>query len=53
VFEPSILGALLQDHPLTSGFSPEETARRLKELGIVMYAGAPNIADIEGTISHI
>ncbi|KAG8730772.1 hypothetical protein FRC11_005859 [Ceratobasidium sp. 423] len=37
--EPSIIGALLQDHSLTSGLSAEEKDRRLKEIGMVFYAG--------------
>ncbi|KAJ1300372.1 hypothetical protein OPQ81_005191 [Rhizoctonia solani] len=37
--EPSIIGALIQDHPLTSGLTPEEKDRRLREIGMVFYAG--------------
>ncbi|CAE6473296.1 unnamed protein product [Rhizoctonia solani] len=36
--EPSIVGYLLQDEDLTSGLSPEEKEKRLKEL-IVIYGG--------------
>ncbi|CAE6537345.1 unnamed protein product, partial [Rhizoctonia solani] len=39
VAEPSIIGALMQDHTLTSGLSEEEKDRRLKEIGMVFYAG--------------
>ncbi|CAE7144555.1 unnamed protein product [Rhizoctonia solani] len=33
----SLLGALLQDHELVSGLSPEEKDERLKEIGIVLF----------------
>jgi hypothetical protein len=39
--EPSMLGALLQDHDLTSGLGTEERDDRLKELGLAIYAGEP------------
>jgi hypothetical protein len=39
IAEPSILGALLHDHDLTSGLIVEERDIRLKELGIIAYAG--------------
>ncbi|KAH7335701.1 cytochrome P450 [Rhizoctonia solani] len=39
VAEPSILSALLQEHKLVSNLSPEERDRRLKQLGISIYAG--------------
>ncbi|KAH7335709.1 cytochrome P450 [Rhizoctonia solani] len=37
--KPSILGSLLQEHPLTSHMSPEEKESNLKELAFIIYAG--------------
>ncbi|KAH7322058.1 CyP450 monooxygenase [Rhizoctonia solani] len=42
VAEPSLLNSLLQDHNLTSNLTPEENDRRLKELGITLFAGKSN-----------
>jgi hypothetical protein len=39
VAEPSILGAILQDHELTSSLAPEERDKCLKDLAIVLYGG--------------
>ncbi|KAF8598882.1 cytochrome P450 [Ceratobasidium sp. AG-I] len=39
VAEPSIIGALLQDHSLTSGLSVEERDNRLQELGMAIFTG--------------
>lgn len=39
VSEPSVLGALLQDHDLTSGLSTEERDSRLREVGLDLFAG--------------
>ncbi|CAE6358443.1 unnamed protein product [Rhizoctonia solani] len=35
----SLLSSLLQDHELLSGLSPVEREERLKEIGIIMFAG--------------
>ncbi|CAE6350687.1 unnamed protein product [Rhizoctonia solani] len=37
--KPSILSALLQDHPLTLHMNPDERELSLKELAFVIYAG--------------
>ncbi|CAE6486957.1 unnamed protein product [Rhizoctonia solani] len=37
--EPSVLGYLLQDEDITTGLSPEEKEKRLKELAIALYGG--------------
>ncbi|CAE6444310.1 unnamed protein product [Rhizoctonia solani] len=36
---PSILGSLLQEHPLTLHMSPEERENNLKEVAFIIYAG--------------
>ncbi|CAE6486253.1 unnamed protein product [Rhizoctonia solani] len=37
--KPSILGSLLQEHPLTAHMSPPEKELNLKELAFIIYAG--------------